>query len=731
LNPSYNSDNDLQELLLGNTARTHDVKVAVSGGQKGLTYYSSLNYLDDKGIALNSWAKTLQGRINVDYQATPKFKYTSSISYSWQKKNATDINGSVRPVFDRPNNLRIFLPDGSLTSYLNSKRNPVANALLLKDEGETWSGQFNNNLAYDIIKGLRFNMVANAALRNTEEIFFQPRFLDDNGNENDGRNKLGKRFNWEVQSYLNYNKTFKKDHVVSATLGVSADRTNANDYTLEGLKASFVNEEIFVINGSNIDLTGSKTTATTYATASLFARANYSYLGRYIGSLVFRRDGSTRFGANSKWGNFLSGSAAWRVSDEKFMDWSKSFLADAKLRYSYGSLGNDRIGDFEFSDLIIFGTGSYNGIGSAYLDSKKGNADIRWENTVTQNLGADLSFLNGKLGLTTEYYIKTTEGLLANRELPKETGFTQQRVNFGTIQNRGLELVLSATPVSKRGFSWNLSGNITFERGRIKDLYGGQQIITDDDKHLLTVGGKVGDFYGWKHQGIYRWDASNAYSTEGMRLEPRNVSADGKTAEYYLNGQLYNVIWRDLNNDAIIDDADRHVIGNSQPDCYLGLVNNVRLGQLSLSFILNSTIGGQVYNNFKLNLTNNSSSNGPALPEAIYGSWKQQGDIAEYPNFVNLRSRGNEKASTNSYFLEDASFIRLSSARLTYNISSKLAKRLLMKSANIFMYGTNIATWTNYTGYDPEFSSSILTSGVDGGKYPKVRQLGLGLNIAL
>ncbi len=749
LNPSYNSDNDLQDLLLGNTSRRNDVKVAVSGGQKGLTYYSSLNYLDDQGIALNSWSKSVQGRINVDYQATPKFKFTSSISYAWKKGNGTDINGSVRPVFDRPNNLRIYLPDGSLTSYLNSKRNPVANALLLKDETTTWTGQFNNTLNYDIIKGLKYTLVANASLKNEEDVFFQPRFLDDNGDENDGTNSLSKRFNWELQSYFNYNKTIARNHSISATLGVSADRSNSNRYIFDGLKKSFVNEEIYVINGSNIDLTGSRTTASTNSTASLFGRLNYNYKSKYLFSWVYRRDGSSRFGPNQKWGDFISGSAAWRFSDEKLMAWSKSFLSDGKLRFSYGSLGNDRIGDFEFLDLIIFGTGSYNGVGAAYLDSKKGNTDIHWENTISKNLGTDLSFFRDRLTLTAEVYDKTTAGLLANREIPKETGFTQQRVNFGTIQNRGVEFVLGATALSSKRFTWNVSGNITFERGTIKKLFGGQEVITDDDRHLLKVGGQIGDFLGWKNLGVYRWDASNAYAEDGTRLEPVNVAADGKTAEYYTyNGQVYtgtrrkmsgpagdliggDVIWQDLNNDGIIDDSDRHVIGNAQPDCYLGLVNNFRYKQFNLSFIINSTIGGQVYNDFKVTLTNNSSSNGPALPEAIYGSWKKQGDIAEYPNFVELRARGNEKRNGNSKFLEDASFLRLSSARLTYNVPTSLTKKAFMKSASVFMYGTNILTWTNYTGYDPEFSSSVLTMGVDGGRYPKVKQFGLGVNISL
>ena len=177
LNPSYNGDNYLQDMLLGNIAHKNDLKVNVSGGQKGLTYYTSLNYLDDRGIALNSWAKRMQGRVNVDFQASPKFKYSNSITLGWQKRNKTNIGSSLKPVFDRPNNLRIYLPDGSLTGMLSSKRNPIANALLAKDEEEEYVAQFNNNLDFQILKDLKFTVVGNAKLDESQGITFSPAFL--------------------------------------------------------------------------------------------------------------------------------------------------------------------------------------------------------------------------------------------------------------------------------------------------------------------------------------------------------------------------------------------------------------------------------------------------------------------------------------------------------------------------------------------------------------------------
>ena len=186
----------------------------------------------------------------------------------------------------------------------------------------------------------------------------------------------------------------------------------------------------------------------------------------------------------------------------------------------------------------------------------------------------------------------------------------------------------------------------------------------------------------------------------------------------------------DLNNYGVIDDADRMILGNAQRDFYLGVINTFNYRQWSLNVIVNATIGGQVYNSFKYNLTNNSSSNGPALPEAIYGAWALQGDNAIYPYFPRKNDRGSLRPNGNSYFLEDASFIRLSSARLNYRLKPSFAKKAFMNGASLYVYGINILTWTDYTGYDPEFSSgNALQPGDDNGKYPKRRELGLGINI--
>jgi TonB-linked SusC/RagA family outer membrane protein len=755
LNPAFNTDNDLEKLLLGNRGNRDDIKLGISGGQKALTFYGSVNYIDDRGIALNTWNKSIQSRINTEFQASPKFKYSTNLSFYWAYGNFTSINNSLRPVFDRPSYLRIFNPDGSLTSYLASKRNPVANALLEDNTRETLKAQMNHQIDFLIYKDLKLTTSFNAQVTSFEGFYFAPRFLDDNGNENFARNDMNRTFNWLFQSFLNYSKKIH-DHSFTALLGFEKDRTK-NDYShLEG--KNFIIESAHYVRGAFMDnLTKQTNSGTAVSTASAFTRLAYDYKGRYLVQGTYRRDASSRFGPNKSAGNFFSASAAWRFSDEKFMNWTSDFLTDGKLRLSWGQTGNDRVGYYDYLQLINQANYSYNGVAGASLSTAFGNPDLGWEATEQKNIGLDLNLFNGKLNITADAYIKTTSALLYDRPFPVETGFTTKKVNLGSIETRGIEGQANVTPLSLKNFTWNISGNIAFERGRILELADHRAFITG--KWYVEEDGRIGNFYGWKYLGIYPTDVHNAYTQDWQKLTPVGVvitpGPDGKprtdivtASGYELNGKPYtgtiykktangapllggDVEWVDVNNDGIIDDADRMVIGNAQPDYYFGIINNFSYKQWTLNVIVNGTVGGQVYNTFKQNLTNNSSSNGPALPEAIYGAWVRQGQTdATYPYFPDKDQRGSQRPNGNSFFLEDASFFRLSSVRLSYRFKSAIAKKAFMQNASVYVYGINLLTWTDYTGFDPEFSSTnALQPGDDNGRYPKRRELGLGLNI--
>ena len=760
LNPSFNADNDYQDLLLGNRADRDDIKLSVSGGQKNMSYYGSMNYINDEGIALNTWYKSFQSRINTEFQFSPKLKYSNNLSFYWSYGNFTSINNSLRPAFDRASYLRVYNADGTLTSYLNSKRNPVANALLEDNTRETMKVQMNHQLEFQIIKDLRFTTRFNANLESFQGFYFQPRFLDDNGNENFGRNDLNKGFDWLLEGFLNYNKKFG-NHAVTGLLGAGKDRVKDDETHLEG--KDFVIETAHYVKGAFIDnLTRQTTSGSAVSTAYAFIRGNYSFKDRYNVMGMMRRDASSRFAPETRIGNFFSAYAVWRFSDEKFMGWADRFLTDGKLRFSWGQTGNDRVGNYEYLQLLNQGNNSYNGVAGASLSTSFGNTDLKWEATEQKNVGLDLTLFNGKISFVFDYYIKTTHDLLYAKPLPGQLGFSTVKVNVGTIETRGLEFQMNSIPISTKNFTWRLDGNLTFERGKILSLEGGQPFITG--KWLIEEGGRIGNFYGWRNLGIYPSDVHNAYTQDWQKLTPVGITISPATtppatptprnnqivtaAGYELNGKPYtgtvykktgnglpllggDVEWEEVDVDGIIDDNDRQIIGNAQPDYYFGIINSFNYKQFSLNVIVNGTTGGVVYNSFKQGLTNNSSSNGPALPEAIYGAWVRQGqEGATFPYFPDKDTRGSQRASGNSYFLEDASFVRLTSAKLTYRVKPATAKKVFMSNASLYIYGINLLTWTNYTGYDPEFSSSnALQIGDDNGKYPKRRELGMGINI--
>lgn len=759
VNHYLNADNDYQDLLF-RTANKDNINVSLSGGQKGLTYYGGLNYTNDKSIVLNSQAQTVKTVLNVDYMPNDKFKISNNVNYSYQTGNSIPVGNSAKQVFERNPWTSIYKPDGTLASYVESKRNPVAFALYSTNKPTTFIFQDNIQATYTIMPGLRLTGAFNGRMDNTQTQQFTPSWLTSTGTgPSVGSSELEKKFTYEAQLYANYSKTFGKYSNLTATLGFSRDRFRDDDFTF-GLM-NYLNETVYTSNVATIDLTKTNTTATYNSTESMFARAQYSYKDRYIVSGTIRRDGSSKFGPENKWGNFGSVGAAWRFSDEGFMKWAKGgILDDAKLRYSYGVLGNDKLGnDFPYATLYNFGSGTnitnsgvYNGAAGAYISTTLGNPTIHWEQTATNNFGVDVTMFNGRFQMTAEYYIKNTTGLLYNKKLPEETGFYLGTINLGNIQNRGAEFTISGTPVKTKSFMWQPGLNLTIQSaGVIKELADHTPYFAANAFYIYE-GGKVGDFYLYKNLGVYQYDVSNAYAADGRRLTPVgvtvNTAANTSTATgYTLDGQPYTgvihqlsragsvlkggaTIWQDTNNDGVIDDNDRVVQGNSIPKVYFGFNNYFRYKQFGLNVQFNAQFGNKVYNQVANGQNTNSSTYSPPTVAAIYDSWHAQGDIATYPNFKDKDTFGSISSGTNGLYLEDGSFIRLTSMKFTYDLPVKAASKIGARAVNFYIYGNNLLTWTNYSWYDPEFTAnSVLVQGIDNGTYPKRREVGLGVNI--
>ncbi|HEY4147388.1 MAG TPA: TonB-dependent receptor [Chitinophagaceae bacterium] len=748
LNPSFNADNDYQALLT-RTAQKDQVDFGLSGAVKNMNYYTSIRLLNDQGLILNSYAKTLQLRTNLEFSPTTRFRYTSRFQFGYKVGNAIDEGNTIFQAFQRPPNYLVYYPDGSLTGYISGRRNPVTVALYQVNKDQVYTGTLFNQVDYQLLPSLKF--ITNIGINYTETrgVNFLPKILSSNSpTTNSGSEVYSRSINWQYQAYFNYNKTFGKNSTVTGLAGFSAEHTQNNNASVAGV--NYVSEQAISLNSATIVPSGTTTGASANSLASFFGRGTYSYKGKYIAAATIRRDGSSRFGSDNRWGNFLSGSVAWRFTEEKFMQSLRNIFTDGKIRLSIGQTGNERIGDYDAQSRYDFGTYFYNTVSGIAEGTSFGNPHLKWESTTQSDVGTDLYFFNNRLTVVVDYYIKTTSNLLYSRPLPRETGFNDIRVNVGTVQNNGFELALTGRPLQTKDFDWSITTNLSIERGVVKKLNDGQPFIAGNTSDagnaswLIREGGKLGDFYGWKQLRVYPYDQSNAYDDNWNPLTPV-FDATGAFTGYTEGGKPYggavhslygkgqklkggDVEFANITKDSVIDDQDRMVLGNAQPDFYFSVMNTLHYKQFTLSFTFNSQWGNKIYNNAAQTLDNYNTSNIIPQPYVIHNAWRNQGDITGVPSVKAKTSTGNFR--TNDHFLEDGSFIRLAYMQLNYTLKPAWVKRVFAQGINIYLYGSNLLMWTNYSWYDPEFTSSDpLQLGQDSGKYPRRRETGLGINV--
>ncbi|SEM67582.1 TonB-linked outer membrane protein, SusC/RagA family [bacterium A37T11] len=744
LNPSFNADNDYQDLLTQTGVR-NQVDLSVSGANKNLNYYSSLSYLKDKGIILNSYSDIARARFNMDYRPNDKFSIVNRIQLSYQKENRISDGNTLNQAIQRPPSFAVYLPDGTLAPVIGGRRNPVAEALLNKNEFDSYDGNIYTALSYEFIKGLRLTTDANVKVDYTHNLKFTPKLVS-TSNINEGADLTDFNTYWQLQAYLNFHRTFTGDHDVTAVFGLAADKDYSRGSDLSG--SNYVSETVLTLNSAQLlDQGGTYTSGTRNTSASAFGRVGYSYKGKYLFNSNFRMDGASRFGKDKRWGFFPSASLGWRFSEERFLKNSSGFLDDGKLRFSYGETGNDRIDNYAAIQRYVFGQYYYNGVSGVVQNSQLGNSLLSWEATKQFNLGIDLSFFKGRLTFVGDYYRKITDNLLYNAPLAYETGYSSVQVNVGSIQNKGFEFMLTGIPVRSKQFEWNISYNMSFNNNTVRKLYGGTSILSGSGKWLIEEGQKLGNFYGWKALGVYSYDVSNAYSENWDRLTPVDVSPDGKSAGgYTLDGKPYNgpvqqlytqgniskggdVIWENERRDSVIDDNDRMILGNAQPKFVAGLANSFSYKSVSLSFDVYVSWGGKIYDKARYGLNTFGTTNVTPEPDAIIGAWNKQGDVTDWPIAKN-NSMGNVR-ELNSNYIEDASFIRLRNLKVSYRLPLPLVTRIHLKGIGIYAYANNLLTWTNYKWFDPEISfNNALEMGVDNGRYPRKREFGLGLNVS-
>jgi TonB-linked SusC/RagA family outer membrane protein len=754
-----NADNDYQDLMT-QTAVRNQLDLSLSGGTSQLKYRGSIQYLDDEGIVLNTFFKRISGRFNVAYLATKNLSVKTNFTFSYTDKNNTNEGRVIQQALQRPPQMSLYFPNGAWMYDNGGRKNPVAEAYLRKNETEQYRTTFYQDVDYNFTNWLKLHgdFALNVEYNDTET--FNSKLLETavpplNTGSSSSRLSIYSQGN----ILLAADKKFSEHHL-QLFAGGTFESNNVKNMKIGG--RNYSTELITTLNvAGELIPADTYTNGTANSLVGFYSRIGYDYLSRYLFNATLRADASSRFGKDNRWGYFPSLSVGWRFSDESFMKWAERWLADGKLRGSFGVTGNQSIGDYEAQTELVLGSYAYNGQSGVRTSTRMGNTLLKWESTTQKNGGIDLSLLKGKITFSGDYYVKNTKDLLYSAALPLEVGYSGGvRTNLGTIQNKGVELMLTWLAFNKRDFSWSTTLNWSTNKNKIMSLPGGDRV---DDIWWIGEGSEAGTFYGWKQSGVYTYNESNAWTDDFTTLltpvflkdEYGNVVLDKQrnpTLQGYIlpNGASYtgtvkhqtsngtvlgggDFIWRELPDDkgvinGDVGNEDRQVLGNGQPSWYAGWQNSFRYKDFNFSFSFYASIGGYVYNEDRRTRAIYQTTNVTPDPYIVYNMWKYPGqntDVYRRGNVNYNNRRGGD------YFLEDASFIRLQNVRLTYNLQKRWARKVSIQNFQVYVYGNHLLTWTNYSGFDPEVNqTSVLMPGNDPGRYPRKREMGFGINLS-
>lgn len=742
-----NSDRDLQDLIL-RTAIRDEVNLSAGGSTDHFKFYVSFGYLNEDGIVVNSNYNRFTGRINAEYNPNKRLSISTRAYYSYSQTDGTDESGVLRNTLRSIPYYAVLNNDGSYVPTISDVRNPYAVAMTDVREKLNFKASVNESLKYTIAKGLTLNVALKFDYGNQRQLQYRPFDQLRSTERTTGRDYTTPAYGWENEDYLSYEKTFARNHHLNVMAGFSAYARYSESIRLVGMDYS--TDAVHTLNAaSEFDTKNTYTRKSRHKLASFFGRVGYNYKGRYIFNANMRYDGSSRFGSSNRWGFFPSASAAWRFSDEKFLDFLKPFVTDAKLRVSYGITGNENIGNYVsmlyYSPNFIYEDDGQNvaGIGATNL----GYEDLSWEETSQLNAGLDLSLLKSRIRITADWYRKVTDKLLNKVQIPQESGFASQYRNVGQMTNQGIELSINANVIRTRNWKWDVNFNISHNVATVDELADGLESFYKGTNSAIYVypGCRLGEFYGYRWLGVFPYDQSNAFTEDWQQLTP--VFDDKGSFLYHtFNGERYtgtvrqkvdavgeplkggDVYFYDANGDGKTDNLDKVLIGCAQPDAYGSVSTKLSWKSLSLYAQVTFTIGGDIYNSAEQGRNTFQNDGTTPSPDAIHNCWTKQGDVAKYPIPVAVE---HNRLGPSDFYIEDGSFVRLKNLRLTYQFPTKLVKKAWLKGASVYVYGKNLLTFTNYTGYDPEFAdtSDPLVMGIDTNRYPRKREMGFGLSL--
>lgn len=731
---------------------------AVRGGSEQTKYSISGAFNKSRGIISNTGTRRYQGRIVVDQTINAKLKAGVNANYSDNSNSgivAASYAGSnttsylfsniwgYRPVNSDPNKDLLEADyDDLVVNADNARFNPVVVVQNTNRESIAKELLVNGYLHYAINRNFDLRITGTVNNRSSEnKNFYNSKTIQGspfnplNVRGVNGNVMYAETNSWSNENTLSYQKTINGKHRFNAVAGFSLQSSASK---LHGVFVQNIPNEELGYSGFDEGIAySSPATSSKFTLASLYTRLNYNYRSKYLFTLTMRGDGSSKFARGNKWGYFPSAAVAWNMAQEPFFK-KLPFVSESKLRTSFGYTGNNRVTDFAyFASLGMPNTAAYSWNNATPLKGivplDLGNPGLKWEVAEQLDIGYDLGLFNGRVELTAEVYRKTTNDLLLNAQLPGTTGFQTVFKNVGKLRNEGLELSLNTVNIDQEHLKWSSSFNISFNRNKVLALTKGQDKLfsfvgfesqyNTTPLYIAQTGLPAAMFYGYIFDGIYQYgDFDNPQP--GVYKLKSGIPTNGNARDVIQPGDIR---YRDLNNDGTIDSYDQTVIGTVFPVHTGGFGNNVNYKGFDLHVFLQWSYGNNVYNANRILFEGNATVRPEMNQFASYNKrW-----TPDNPSNTLFRVGGQGPLGRYSdRVLEDASYLRLKTVSLGYNIPAAILQRWRMKGLRLTASAQNLLTWTNYSGMDPEVSSrqSTLTPGFDFSAYPHARTLVFGLN---
>ncbi|MFT4032604.1 MAG: TonB-dependent receptor [Siphonobacter sp.] len=714
------------------TAPIQNYQLSFTGGETKTKYAISGSYYDQQGIIINSYFKRFSLRANLDREVKPWLTIGLSMQGAHTRSNSsrtgagTDggANGGVTnaalnyaPVFPVYASSGVYYRDQS-TLNGNLVDNPVGLAKEVTNLYYTIRLLSNFYADVKITPHLTFRTSWGADLLAAKQNYYATRLIQLGASSN-GVASVSNTFNVNYlnENTLTYTRSFAGKHHLTALLGYTTQA-----YKIETVAANAVNfnDDFALYNnlGSGATLRNPSSGASDWALISYLARLNYGFDERFLFTLTARRDGSSRFGPNRKYGFFPSGAFAWRVINEQFLKNQKK-LTDLKVRLSYGVAGNQGIGDYAYLSNIAITQGILGGanpsIQSGGVPAAISNYDLRWEKNTQLDAGLDVAFLDNRIRLTADYYRKITSDLLFSVNVPQTTGYSSILQNIGKVENKGWEFAISTVNIDTKDFKWNTDFNISFNKNQVLTLDGRPEFTTGTGSDhlqvyntiLLRVGEPLGSFYGRVTDGLFQ-------TQEEVNNSAQTTASPG------------DLKYKDLNGDGVINDLDRTIIGNGYPKFFGGINNTLTYKGIDLTFFFQGSYGNSILNYGRFDLYNLNGNNNQS--KEVLNRWTPTNTNTDIPR---ANAAGGQRILS-TFHIEDGSYLRLKNISLGYTLSNAITQKWKLQQVKVYVSAQNWLTFTAYKGYDPEVNyagNSAVSQGMDYGSYPTAKTLLVGLNV--